>query len=94
MRCEPLRDTDVNTDSSSLFMKSRGRHGIDDRAVRAEISMARVVELWPLSDLRAECGAKGNQLDLWAMLAKKPLYQAVLDLCDRSSVRVPRLVRR
>jgi DNA primase len=29
------------------------------------------------------CGARGNQLDLWAAVRRLPLYEATLDLCDR-----------
>lgn len=36
-----------------------------------------------------QCGAQGNQLDLWARLHDLPLYSAALDLCDRSGVAIP-----
>lgn len=39
------------------------------------------------------CGAKGNQLDLWADVKHMSLYQAALDLCDRAGVEVPWICR-
>jgi len=35
------------------------------------------------------CGAGGNVLDLWAAVTGQPLYEAVLDLCDRLGQDVP-----
>ncbi len=37
-----------------------------------------------------KCGAKGNQLDLWAAVSGKPLYQSTLELCKRAGVVPPR----
>jgi DNA primase len=36
-----------------------------------------------------ECGAQGNQLDLWAHLRSLPLYEAALDLCHHTGVGIP-----
>ena len=36
-----------------------------------------------------KCGARGNQIDLWAAAKKMSLYQASLDLCDRLAMKVP-----
>jgi DNA primase len=36
-----------------------------------------------------ECGAQGNQLDLWVRLRRLPLHKAALDLCHHAGVRVP-----
>jgi DNA primase len=30
-----------------------------------------------------KCGSGGNQLDLWAALTHKSLYEATIDLCNR-----------
>ena len=38
-----------------------------------------------------KCGAAGNHLDLWASATKKPLYEAVLDLCQRLNRDIPYL---
>jgi DNA primase len=38
-----------------------------------------------------ECGAQGNQLDLWARLQRLPLHKAALDLCKRADVRIARI---
>jgi DNA primase len=38
-----------------------------------------------------ECGAQGNQLDLWARLQRLPLHKAALDLCAHAGVRIPRI---
>jgi DNA primase len=96
---------------------------IDYRAVRAEISMQRVLGLTgyhPTSrrghQLRGACpfhtskspnprcfsvelkkgvfrcftcGAKGNQLDLWAQLRSLPLHKAAIDLCHHAGIRIP-----
>ena len=35
------------------------------------------------------CGAQGNQLDLWRLYTKLPLYQATLDLCQRLHITPP-----
>jgi DNA primase len=35
------------------------------------------------------CGAGGNALDLWAVLSRRPLHAAVLDLCERLHQPVP-----
>jgi DNA primase len=40
-----------------------------------------------------KCGAAGNHLDLWARFARKPLYEAALDLCRRLHRSVPYLPR-
>jgi hypothetical protein len=39
---------------------------------------------------QAECGAKGNVLDLWAALRHLPLYEAALDLAATFHLRVNR----
>ena len=36
-----------------------------------------------------DCGAQGNQLDLWAPLRSLPLHKATLDLCEHADVRIP-----
>jgi DNA primase len=36
-----------------------------------------------------DCGAHGNQLDLWARLRRLPLHKAALDLCKHAGVRIP-----
>lgn len=33
--------------------------------------------------------ASGNQLDLWSLAAKPPLFDAAIDLCDRLQVTLP-----
>ena len=38
---------------------------------------------------KPECGAKGNQLDLWAKLQGMTLFEAAKDLCDKAAVDVP-----
>jgi DNA primase len=38
-----------------------------------------------------ECGAQGNQLDLWVRFQGLPLHKAALDLCHHASVRVPEI---
>lgn len=35
------------------------------------------------------CHAAGNQLDLWAMAQKLPIYEASIDLCQRLGIQVP-----
>lgn len=35
------------------------------------------------------CGSAGNQLDLWAKVRGLSLYDAAIDLCERSNVAVP-----
>jgi DNA primase len=40
------------------------------------------------------CGLSGNQLDLWAVATRQPLYQAAIDLCEKLHRPVPRLGRR
>lgn len=40
-----------------------------------------------------KCGAKGNQLDLWAAISKLPLYEAARDLCERLEINVPETKR-
>lgn len=35
------------------------------------------------------CGSSGNQLDLWAAVTRKPLYEATIDLCDKLHRPVP-----
>jgi DNA primase len=35
------------------------------------------------------CGAKGNQLDLWAKVHGLSLFDAAIDLCQRANVGVP-----
>jgi DNA primase len=37
------------------------------------------------------CGAKGNQLDLWALATGQSLFHAAIDLCRRAGIEVPRL---
>jgi DNA primase len=36
------------------------------------------------------CGAQGNQLDLWRLHTRLPLYQATLELCERAHIDPPR----
>jgi DNA primase len=36
-----------------------------------------------------ECGAQGNQLDLWVQLRRLPLREAALDLCEHAGLRIP-----
>jgi len=36
-----------------------------------------------------DCGAQGNQLDLWARLRRLPLYKAARDLCHHAGVCIP-----
>lgn len=36
------------------------------------------------------CGARGNQLDLWRLHTRLPLYQATLKLCQRVHIAPPR----
>jgi DNA primase len=36
-----------------------------------------------------DCGAQGNQLDLWARQCRLPLYKAALDHCRHAGVRIP-----
>jgi DNA primase len=38
-----------------------------------------------------DCGAQGNQLDLWARLQRLPLHKAAADLCHHAGVRVPEI---
>jgi DNA primase len=38
-----------------------------------------------------ECGAQGNQLDLWARLRRLPLHAAAQDLCEHAGVRIPKI---
>ena len=35
------------------------------------------------------CGANGNQLDLWRLVHKRPLYPASLLLCERAGISPP-----
>jgi DNA primase len=35
------------------------------------------------------CGASGNQLDLWSLATKLPLYEAAIDFCDRLQIPQP-----
>jgi DNA primase len=37
------------------------------------------------------CGAHGNQLDLWRLVHRLPLYQAALHLCRQAGLTPPRL---
>jgi DNA primase len=37
------------------------------------------------------CGAKGNQLDLWVAVSKLPLFQAARDLCEKAGIDVPQV---
>ena len=36
------------------------------------------------------CGAAGNQLDLWRLATKQPLFEAASDLCERLHVPLPK----
>ena len=36
-----------------------------------------------------KCGSAGNQLDLYAAVTKKSLYQAALDLCEKLNCPTP-----
>jgi DNA primase len=38
-----------------------------------------------------KCGAAGNQLDLWAIITKQPLFEASLELCRRLQLEAPSL---
>jgi len=38
------------------------------------------------------CGAKGNQLDLWRLLCKRPLYEATCHLCQQLNIAPPRIM--
>jgi DNA primase len=40
-----------------------------------------------------QCGATGNQLDLWIAISKLPLPEAARDLCERLGVDVPEIKR-
>lgn len=40
-----------------------------------------------------KCGAKGNQLDLWAAISNLPLHDAARDLCERLGIDVPEIKR-
>ena len=40
-----------------------------------------------------KCGSAGNQLDLYAALTKKSLYQAALDLCEKINCPTPWIKR-
>lgn len=40
-----------------------------------------------------DCGAHGNQLDLWAQLHQLPINAAALDLCHRADIDIPQLDR-
>ena len=42
---------------------------------------------------KPDCQAKGNQLDLWAKLHGKTLFDAAKDLCERCGVDVPWIQR-
>jgi DNA primase len=35
------------------------------------------------------CGAKGSQLELWAITSDQSLYDATIDLCRRLGIEVP-----
>jgi DNA primase len=41
-----------------------------------------------------QCGAKGNQLDLWVAISKLSLHKAAVDLCARLCVELPYIRRR
>ena len=36
-----------------------------------------------------KCGARGNQLDLWAAVTDLAVYDAAIDLCERLGVEIP-----
>ncbi len=36
-----------------------------------------------------KCGSSGNQLDLWAAVAKTDLHTAAIDLCEKLQLDVP-----
>lgn len=38
-----------------------------------------------------KCEATGNQLDLWRMISRLPLYEATIALCEKLSIELPRL---
>jgi DNA primase len=38
------------------------------------------------------CGAAGNQLDLWQLVQKQPLYPATLRLCEQLGIQPPCLL--
>ena len=40
-----------------------------------------------------QCGAGGNQLDLWVAIIKLPLHEAARDLCERLGIEVPEIKR-
>jgi DNA primase len=100
--------------------------GLDYRALRAAVSMERVLSLLGFSPARRRgqqlrgpcpihdpagvgdrrcfsvhlgrqafrcfgCGAQGNQLDLWRLVHRLPLYSAALCLCRQARLDPPRL---
>ena len=102
---------------------------IDFRQLRADVTMAQVLELLGIviiertgDQVRGECplhepsdrgkhrsfsahlarnmfrcfkcGAQGNQLDLWSIVSKQPLYEASLDLCNRLHVDTPYIAKK
>ena len=40
------------------------------------------------------CGSFGNQLELWAAVHNKSVYEAALDLCARAQMNIPWIERR
>jgi DNA primase len=60
----------------------------------AETSRAFSVNLAKHAFQCFKCGARGNQLDLWAAATKQSLYEAALDLCRRVNRDVPWLATR
>ena len=40
-----------------------------------------------------QCGEKGNQLDLWVAVCKRPLFEAARDLCEKIGIDVPEVRR-
>lgn len=40
-----------------------------------------------------KCGAKGNELELWAQVHNMPIYEAALDLCSKLNIEPPTLSR-
>jgi len=59
--------------------------GIDFQAVRSLVSMAQVLER--IGFVPAE--HSGDQLDLWAAVAKTDLHTAAINLCEKLHLDVP-----
>ena len=53
-----------------------------DGAKSAEPSSVRIAAAAPRAIFHADCGIKGNVLDLWAAIHRLPLYDAALNLAE------------